>query len=504
MQVVELLSPVPGTAPCGRDSRYEPEHVALRDLIRQEQSVHGVQPDWEWVDRHGQQILRDQSKDLVIATYVAAAQVELRGVNGLCDGMLLIEGLLQRYWNGLFPVVARRRARVQGLQWFVGRVERWLAVGAARGLTITKGEVERALATSERLAVALAAVALDAEVSLRAIDSALSAYVPAVPDPVECDEANEEVTAAEPAVAAGTVGGDLAPAPRKAAAEAPRELFVRDVAAPNLLTVTERHLLELGRELRREVPDATVGYAVFRVGLEVSMRPLSSAESGRTEVPAPSEAFRRQLTTLKRNARWEALLDESESALGRFRYWLDLHRYSAEALERLDRSAASAIVTSRARCVSRVFPNLARQCFADGTPFAAPETQTWLDEKQAPSGSDAPAPPPLNGGGAALSARDAFCHRLEVALSQMRAGDRELARIVFAGLHEEATTRRVSEWEPKLIETVLFGYLESLSGDTSGEATALRRRLAEQLCAIAPEAAPRVAEVGSLGVGAIQ
>ncbi|WP_299594483.1 type VI secretion system protein TssA [uncultured Microbulbifer sp.] len=58
---------------------------------------------WRDVASTAEKILRNTSKDLEVASWYTEALIRLHGFPGLRDGMLLMQGLVERYWDGLYP-----------------------------------------------------------------------------------------------------------------------------------------------------------------------------------------------------------------------------------------------------------------------------------------------------------------------------------------------------------------------------------------------------------------
>lgn len=98
---------------------------------------------------------------------------------------------------------------------------------------------------------------------------------------------------------------------------------------------------------------------------------------------------------------WDGVVNLTESAmeLPCGRAWLDLQRYTIQALERkgeyYERVAASIRVALRA--LLEELPSLLEQTLTDDTPVANPETRTWIDE-QVLSGVVASVPPAATAG----------------------------------------------------------------------------------------------------------
>lgn len=58
---------------------------------------------WRDVAATAEKILRDTSKDLEVASWYTEALIRLHGFAGLRDGIVLMQGLVERHWDGLYP-----------------------------------------------------------------------------------------------------------------------------------------------------------------------------------------------------------------------------------------------------------------------------------------------------------------------------------------------------------------------------------------------------------------
>jgi type VI secretion system protein ImpA len=111
-----LLEPIPGDDPAGVDLRADSSPSSLYYQIKdarsnaratERQAVaegdESSRPDWKPVMRHGQKALSERTKDLEVAAYMIEALVRLNGFAGLRDGFKLTRGLVERYWDGIYP-----------------------------------------------------------------------------------------------------------------------------------------------------------------------------------------------------------------------------------------------------------------------------------------------------------------------------------------------------------------------------------------------------------------
>lgn len=109
IDVAALLQPVPGDDPCGENLEYD---AAFGELERAAQGkpeqqygdtvIPAEEPDWSAVKKQAEALL-GRSKDLRAAVYLARALVRTDGLAGLAEGLALVQGLLERYWEGLHP-----------------------------------------------------------------------------------------------------------------------------------------------------------------------------------------------------------------------------------------------------------------------------------------------------------------------------------------------------------------------------------------------------------------
>jgi len=108
--IQSLLSEVSAEAPCGEDLSYDASFLALEDMLRTKAAggiVAGVEeaaeePNWREVREKSSELLK-RSKDLRIAMYLTISLLKLEGIHGLRDGLSLLRGLLERFWDHLYP-----------------------------------------------------------------------------------------------------------------------------------------------------------------------------------------------------------------------------------------------------------------------------------------------------------------------------------------------------------------------------------------------------------------
>jgi len=105
ISVEELLKPVSPAEPCGPDLAYDPAFQQLETLVRgkpETQFSAAEDPDWKElrnlaVEFHG------KSKHLTASVILTLALLKTEGFLGLRDGLAVVRGVLERYWDSTYP-----------------------------------------------------------------------------------------------------------------------------------------------------------------------------------------------------------------------------------------------------------------------------------------------------------------------------------------------------------------------------------------------------------------
>jgi type VI secretion system protein ImpA len=111
MDLETLLGPIAGDNPCGSSLRYEGTYDRIKEARREDDASLPMGEwetklkiaDWVAVDKICQDALRQKSKDLQIAAWLGEAWFRRHRVQGMTHGLLLIAGLIERFWDGLYP-----------------------------------------------------------------------------------------------------------------------------------------------------------------------------------------------------------------------------------------------------------------------------------------------------------------------------------------------------------------------------------------------------------------
>ncbi len=112
--IEQWLAPVSAEQPSGRNLEYEAEFQRLEEAAREELDAEvrrdggevvrseGKRADWIQVQTLAESMLL-RSKDLRLAVWLTRAWLHTRGFSGIADGLALIVGLLDTFWDDLHP-----------------------------------------------------------------------------------------------------------------------------------------------------------------------------------------------------------------------------------------------------------------------------------------------------------------------------------------------------------------------------------------------------------------
>jgi len=110
----------------GEDVRFSLEYEALEaELAKTHSLQENSKTDWQKVHDIAELILRNQSKDLRVATWLTWALYQKDSFSGLLAGFGLLHHLCKHYWEHLHPLKFRTRAGA--INWLLPRVEQVLA-----------------------------------------------------------------------------------------------------------------------------------------------------------------------------------------------------------------------------------------------------------------------------------------------------------------------------------------------------------------------------------------
>lgn len=100
-----LLEPITPENPCGVDVAYDAKLQELETEILgkpETQFSPAEEPNWGQVLEHAETLFR-RSKNLRVAIFLTVGSLQVEGLPGTRTGLALLHGLVERYWDGVYP-----------------------------------------------------------------------------------------------------------------------------------------------------------------------------------------------------------------------------------------------------------------------------------------------------------------------------------------------------------------------------------------------------------------
>ncbi|HEX7030711.1 MAG TPA: type VI secretion system protein TssA, partial [Gammaproteobacteria bacterium] len=474
----------------------EAEFAALEEELAKQESLTSQSVDWGRVVELATHILKGQSKDLLVAAYLARGLQERQGMTGLATGLGVMRDICAHFWDDLFPPARRLRARATAVL--------WMAEKCGAGLA----EKPPAPADDDAVkAAADAAIALDQLLLEKMPDDApaLRDLIKPLKEFRQAAEARATKTtapASPPAAASAdaAVPGPAASTPRPAPAAAPATT-VTDVGNDNDARKALRSIQDTARKIadfwlanRATDPRA---FRLTRMATWLLIDQAPPAENNRTQLnpPAPErlKAFQLQFE----QGHFDKLVRELEQSVARTPFWLDGQHLSWRALASLPDAAeaADAVLAETLHFVERL-PAMLELTFSDGTPFANDATRMWLEEARGAESNDGAAKASAGewidafkkartkaakgelpkavtemqaGLATARSAEERFHWRLSMAELLAGAGQTGIAAALLESLAEEIERRKLDEWQPALAAAVFTQMVNCYRKESSGK-----------------------------------
>jgi type VI secretion system protein ImpA len=452
----DLLNPIAGDNPSGTNLRYDPVYDQIKEARRQDDL--GPQGDWQRerksadyrqvVELAGKAIA-ERSKDLQLATWLTEAALHREKFSGLQQGLELLRGLLEQYWDTLYPEIedGDLEARAMLLGWLAEermilaiRVSTPITAG---GLSFFDYQESRRIGTEEdaktdaQKAARAAAIAqgkpgaedFDKDAAstptaqyqawVAALDGCLAAvaslgalcdekFGPDAPSFHALRTALEEVRHTTNQILQKRPG-HAAPPPLTQVEPEPQPYYPPDqevaaaavAAAPatkatigldpeNIDEVAPR-LNAVAKFLRSQNASSPAPYLMLRGYRWGELRGYGDPPDPSMLVPPPTEV-RQTVRRLAAECNWGELIETAEAAMAEpyGRAWLDLQRHVVNATEQSGYAHAAAAIRSEVRALLVDLPRLPQWEFSDETPVASAETHTWLKELAAPAPPDLP------------------------------------------------------------------------------------------------------------------
>ncbi|MDL2408869.1 type VI secretion system protein TssA [Rhizobium calliandrae] len=389
--------------PAGRDLRDEAEFDALDNEFRKMETGGPLAVDWKRYNSTTIDILKSRSKDIVLASRLIFGLQREESYKGLAVGVAILQGMVEAYWDGLFPPPDRERARAGALDWMAERlaplVEATPPSGDAKLFALVAHDrlvmVDEFLSERMRkypvaigpLIRALRPHAREGRAELKAKAQAAQAEAAAQANPEP-----EEVTAASVAEVPQPVDPTPPPQPQPAASPSATIEIAEatvDMGAEKTLRALFAGAMRAASALRPSAPSDPRIYLATRFAAWGDILKAPPDKAGRTQLPPPQRPRLAELAVLKAEGNDQGLLLSAESVFASSPFCLDAQLLVANAMQALgnEYDAARVTVIGELYAFLKRIPELAQLSFSDGSPFADGQTLNWITSEVLADGS---------------------------------------------------------------------------------------------------------------------
>ncbi len=107
--LLELLNEISAENPCGDNLEYDNAYLHLAQAIQEKPDdlitgEKAAPPNWREVQKEALALLR-RTKDLQVVIYLIRDLIHLEHIGGFRDGLNLLYGLLEKFWDTIHPVL---------------------------------------------------------------------------------------------------------------------------------------------------------------------------------------------------------------------------------------------------------------------------------------------------------------------------------------------------------------------------------------------------------------
>ena len=396
--VQEYLEPISGDSPTGNDAKNEEEYFKLNMEIPK------TSPDYKKCIELADVILKEQSKDIKVASWLCFALFRTEKIKGLKDGLSIIYHLLNKFENNLFPSnIVHRSKAIQFISStrFCKLVERE-DINSLNVSDLIEAEniISKIIDEGKKLFPENVPV-------LKAIAAVLKLHVEEAKTIASPKKEEKETDQEEMAVDSDTIEhseekvetetSQITEEQKKtqrstltstpSSIKAIKHLSEKDNISQLRQTLTFFFEIQEDGVKKEKVPDSHFVFGLSRI-LQWGKLSIPPDTDKVTQIEAPNQIIRGKIKEWFESNNWDTLIPRIEinflKADSIFRYWFDVQRYLVKALEQKGGKyilAVDEIKIQLARLLRRI-PDLHMLKFKDKiTPFADDETILWINDE---------------------------------------------------------------------------------------------------------------------------
>lgn len=372
------------------------------------------QPDWAMIEQSGCEFLSTQSKDFLVASWLAEAWTQRHAMLGMVAGFSLMAGLIEKFWDTALPPVHRLRGRRNAILWWFDRLLPWLEqnseitlgkeladrmLSAVRQIDAQLAEKDPEAPSLSRLLGLLQRIPVDAPIETATAPASVQA--PAAPSTTAPPPAAEHPSAAapmshaaqQPLLQAESVSTAAPPGPQASVSAPPLARIPANTGPVEIrsnddliawLKPVQDQVAQIGPALLQFDHAHPLAIYLSRFAARVSLMEMPRANQGLSVIAPPPVAILDAFEKVTGSKNPQAMVEFCEARIRAFPFWLDLDFHSARGYAMMGAAGAKmreAIVEALLNFLKRM-PGIESYRFANDMPFASAETLAWIQQCQ--------------------------------------------------------------------------------------------------------------------------
>lgn len=371
-----LLEAISTDSFVGQDARYMESFEAVEKAVSSSSSLFsGAAIDWGNVVELSSKVLTTQTKDVRVLAWFSWGLFKVHSFEGLHAGLFIINELLAKCWDEIFPV--KKRSRIAAFEWLTSRIEQLFMDETP---SIGSKELHQAfLAELKRLDEVLTAQWGEESPLLlptcRRIEKTLSDETAGqnVQEP-NAENAVEKVALHAQDLVTGTASSSLS--------------LVSSVGNDRDANKLLRTLQDNGRSLclwwLSQHSSDIKALRLNRTLLWITIENLPDNKEGVTALrPVPVDKVNNYRERLNQG-RYNDLINDIEMSISKAPFWLDGQHMVWQCMKALRADDAMLEIEVQLALFLNRIPDLVNLKFHDGTPFANEQTLAWINDNVLP------------------------------------------------------------------------------------------------------------------------
>lgn len=111
--MMSILEPINSVEPCGEDYKYDDEYLEVEvEIEKSFNATSETETEWDFVVFRCEKILKENAKDLKIASFWLYAQWRMNGWSGFFNTFEIFAKFIEAYDKELYPKVGRRKIKI--------------------------------------------------------------------------------------------------------------------------------------------------------------------------------------------------------------------------------------------------------------------------------------------------------------------------------------------------------------------------------------------------------